>query len=516
MLFNSIDFVVFFPAVVALYFALPHRARWAFLLAASYYFYACWKLEYLALILVSTLIDYAAGLAMARRDSRDARRPLLLLSLASNLGILFFFKYADFFGDSVEAAFRPFNVLVDMPAFEILLPVGISFYTFQTLAYSIDVYRGRQEAERHLGLFALYVCFWPQLVAGPIERSQSLLPQFRERHPLRWSLAVDGLKLMAWGFFMKLVVADRAALYVGTVYANPEAHTGWPVILATFVFGFQIYCDFAGYSNVAIGAAQVMGYRLMENFRRPFLSRTLIEFWGRWHISLTTWFRDYLYFPMGGSRVPPWQWAFNSFFVFAVCGLWHGASWTFVSWGVLHGAFLAFAVATRPTRERLWQRAGSLYWRVAGRVTSVQPMGVAAPAALRDRIVRHAPTAVQMGVQMACTFSLIVFVLVFFRAASIGDAFTLIQNALDPFSTNIVVGLERYEFFLLWLSMGVLVAVELLEEWEDGRDPARRGDFRTFLKRRPVWLRYPAYALLVLSVLMFGEYGAQEFIYFQF
>ncbi len=510
MLFNSIDFVVFFPAVVALYFALPHRARWAFLLAASYYFYACWKLEYLALILVSTLIDYAAGLAMARRDSRDARRPLLLLSLASNLGILFFFKYADFFGDSVEAAFRPFNVLVDMPAFEILLPVGISFYTFQTLAYSIDVYRGRQEAERHLGLFALYVCFWPQLVAGPIERSQSLLPQFRERHPLRWSLAVDGLKLMAWGFFMKLVVADRAALYVGTVYANPEAHFGQPTYLAIVIFSFQIYCDFAGYTNIARGAARVMGYELMQNFRQPLYAIDIADFWRRWHISLTTWFRDYLYFPMGGSRVPKWRWAFNTFFVLAVCGLWHGASWTFVMWGVVNGVYLSFAAITARYRDGLWDRAEMALARLTPRTTAVQRMGPAVPVPVA-RFWQQMQTWIipkpRRFIRALIGYHLIILSLVFFRAGSMGDAWTMFTHLFTTTTTNAVVGINHYEFNLLLLGIAVLLFVDLIE---------LRENIRSFLKRRPVWVRFPIYAALVLAILMFGEYGAKEFIYFQF
>ncbi len=507
MLFNSIDFVVFFPVVVALYFALPHRARWAFLLAASYYFYACWKVEYLALIIASTLIDYAAGLMMGRRRTRAERRPFLLASLATNLGILFFFKYADFFGDSVEAAFRPFNVFVDMPVFDVLLPVGISFYTFQTLAYSIDVYRGRQQAERHLGIFALYVCFWPQLVAGPIERSQSLLPQFRERHPWRWDLALDGLKLMAWGFFQKLVVADRAALYVGTVYAEPSAHVGWPTYLTIVIFAFQIYCDFAGYTNIARGAARVMGHELMENFRQPLYAVNLADFWRRWHISLTTWFRDYLYFPLGGSRVPKWRWAFNTFFVLAVCGLWHGASWTFVMWGVVNGVYLSFAAVTGQFRDGLWDRAEAAFARLTPKPAVAQRMGPALPAVWRERLQTWVLPTPRRFIRSFIGFHFIILSLIFFRAGSMGDAWTMFTHLFSTTSTQVIVGINTYEFSLLLASICVLLVVDLIE---------LRENVRSFLKRRPVWVRFPIYAALLFCILMFGEYGAKEFIYFQF
>ncbi len=500
MLFNSIDFVVFFPVVVALYFALPHRARWAFLLAASYYFYACWKVEYLALIVASTLIDYLAARAMGRRETRRARRPFLLASLASNLGILFFFKYADFFGDSVEAAFRPFDVFVDMPVFDVLLPVGISFYTFQTLAYTIDVYLGKQTAEQHLGLFALYVSFWPQLVAGPIERSQSLLPQFRERHPWRWDLAVDGVKLMAWGFFQKLVIADRAALYVTTVYAEPSVHHGWPTYLAVVIFGFQVYCDFAGYTNIARGAARVMGVELMRNFRQPLFAVDIVDFWRRWHISLTTWFRDYVYYPMGSRRMPLWRRVVNTFFVFAVCGLWHGAAWTFVAWGVVNGVYIVFGAVTARFRARLWDRAEAV---VAGAEPRPAAQGLSPPSAIRARGF----AVVRRFISTLIGFHLIVYGLVFFRAESMGDAWTMFAHTFSFPRTHIIVGIERYEFVLLWLAVGVLLVVDLVET---------RENVRAVLKRRPAWVRFPLYVALVAATLMFGEFGAQAFVYFQF
>ena len=330
MFFNSLEFAVFFPIVVGLYLLTPERFRWTLLLAASYYFYAAWKAEYLILILVSTLIDYTVALRMEKASNPAKRRSWLIVSLCSNLGILFSFKYFNFFNDSVRTVFDQFNIFYDVPAFEVLLPVGISFYTFQTLSYTIDVYRGQRPAERHIGIFALYVAFFPQLVAGPIERSTRLLPQFFKKVELTYERTVDGLRLMLWGFFKKLVIADRVGAYVDVVYASPDDHSGMTVLIATYFFAFQIFCDFSGYSDIAIGSARILGYDLMDNFRRPYFSKSISEFWRRWHISLSTWFRDYVYIPLGGNRVVKWRWYYNLMVVFVVSGLWHGANWTFV------------------------------------------------------------------------------------------------------------------------------------------------------------------------------------------
>jgi len=502
MLFNSLAFVVFFPVVVALFFATPHRWRWALLLLASYVFYGWWRVEYLALIVISTLVDYAAGLLMAKRETRRARRPFLLMSLVSNFGLLFAFKYLGFFGESLNALLAlTGGGPVSVPA--LLLPVGISFYTFQTVAYTIDVYRGRQEAERHLGYFALYVSFFPQLVAGPIERSQNLLPQFYERKAWDWGRVFDGLKLMAWGFFKKLVIADRLAIYVSEVYGSPELYHGWPVLIATYFFAFQIYCDFSGYSDIAIGAAQVMGYDLMENFRRPYFSKSIGEFWRRWHISLSTWFRDYLYIPLGGNRVAVPRWYFNLFVVFLISGLWHGAAWTFVVWGALHGLYLIAGVVTGARREAVWARVSDAYdlWQTSAR-------GVAARG-LAVRVVPRAGT-IRKVVQVLVTFHLVLFSWVFFRAESLGAAFTMIGNAFDfgaRAGGSFLVGLSGYEFALAVGAIACMEVVHLVE---------RREDMRSLLSRKPGWVRYPLYAALVLAIVLFGEFGAREFIYFQF
>ena len=492
MLFNSLHFMAFFPLVVGAYYALPHRHRWALLLAASYYFYMCWKAEYAVLILVSTAIDYVASVRMAAHSERRKRRGWLGLSLASNLGILFAFKYFNFFSESVRATLLRFDVFVDVPAFDVLLPVGISFYTFQTLSYTIDVYRGQLEPERNFGRFAVYVAFFPQLVAGPIERASRLLPQFREEHRFDYGRLMSGLELMAWGFFKKVVIADRLSVYVNQVYNHPGDYPGLPSIVATYLFAFQIYCDFSGYSDIAIGSARVMGFDLMKNFERPYLSRSISEFWRRWHISLSTWFRDYLYIPLGGNRTSKSRWYANVLIVFVVSGLWHGANWTFVVWGALHGVYLVAALVTAQLRRRV-----------------VSAMG------LRPRWHR----ALQVGI----TFHLVLLSWVFFRANSVSDAFTLLGSAwaglggqlaallafdFGEVTQDVVyaVGLGRPEFALSVGLIGLLVVKEWLEE--HGRPVVS--------PERAQLMRLAWADMLVVAILFLGVFGEQAFIYFQF
>jgi alginate O-acetyltransferase complex protein AlgI len=553
MLFNSLHFLFFFPAVVALYFATPARYRWALLLAASYYFYAAWRLEYVVLIMVSTLADYLCGLRMGRLATKRERKPWLILTLVVNLGLLFVFKYLDFFGDSLRALFNQFNIFYDVPAYNLLLPVGISFYTFQTLSYSIEVYRGNQKPERHLGIFALYVSFFPQLVAGPIERSTRLLPQFWVQHGFDASRAASGFRLILWGFFKKIVIADRLAIYVNDVYGNPGAQDGLTLLVATYFFAFQIYCDFSAYSDIAIGSARIMGYDLMQNFRRPYFARSIQEFWQRWHISLSTWFRDYVYIPLGGNRVPKWRWYVNLMAVFLVSGLWHGAAWTFVVWGALHGGYLIVGVLTLDVRERAWQALERLAGRPAGgrveTVPGLAPVGVAAGGAgIREanislaglslmQAVRHTarwdgrlaslPGAVRsVAVQsprlavpglatlryvlaVICTFHLVLFAWIFFRADSFADAATVIGGILTGWPRSLQVSgvLEPYGFMLAVLSVAFLVGAQVLQSRFDVGERIAQ-----------LWLpvRWAAYYAIILATLMFGAFGGQEFIYFQF
>lgn len=484
MLFNSLHFAAFFPVVVLAYFAIPLRFRWTLLLAASYYFYMCWKVEYVLLILLSTCVDYAAARAMGRRPDRRSRRPFLWMSLVANLGLLFAFKYLEFASENLENALAAFDIFVDVPLFDALLPVGISFYTFQTLSYTIDVYRGKLEPERHFGYFALYVAFWPQLVAGPIERPGRLLPQLRTYRPFDPDRVRTGLALMIWGFFKKLVIADRLAAYVDAVYAGqslagPEPGGG-AVLLATYLFAFQIYCDFSGYSDIAIGASRVMGIDLMTNFRRPYFATSISDFWGRWHISLSTWFRDYVYVPLGGNRVARSRHFANLLITFLVSGLWHGASWTFVIWGGLHGAYLVLSILLRPWRARAAERIGLGRW--PGLVTFAQRLWV---------------------------FQLVAVGWIFFRAGSLGEAIDflrrIVASPLDLSGMPLPFGPMDF-----WVALGSIVLLLALEVWKGDR----RLDSKLF--RGSKAQRRLFYVAMTLLLLWFGVFTSKQFIYFQF
>jgi alginate O-acetyltransferase complex protein AlgI len=479
MLFNSLEFLVFFPIVVALYFALPYRFRWILLLLASYYFYMCWNYKYVVLIVVSTVVDYTTGILLYRSERKTLRKLLLLMSLITNLGLLFFFKYFNFFGGAVNEVFQKFNIFVDIPAYNVLLPVGISFYTFQTLSYTIDIYKRKQTPEYHFGRFALFVSFFPQLVAGPIERSVNLLPQFREKYDFDYERVKNGLLLMGWGFFKKIVIADRLAEYVNMVYNNPTDFSGIPNIIATFFFSFQIYCDFSGYSDIAIGAAMVMGYRLMTNFKRPYFAASIREFWQRWHISLSTWFRDYVYISLGGNRVVKWRWYYNLFITFLVSGLWHGANWTFVIWGAIHGFYMVFAIWTFKHRESFNKMIG----------------------------LTRFPNLYKLA-QVLVTFVLVYISWIFFRANNVGEALYILKNHFI-FNSEQAVNLFRVkaDFALSFIGIAVLLVLDFLEE---------RYDISLRLKALP---RFPKWALLALFlcvIFLFAVWNETDFLYFQF
>ncbi len=358
MLFNSLEFLLFFAIVCILFFSLPNRFRWALLLGGSYIFYMSWEADYAILLAFLTLFNYYAVHYMDKAGSAGRKKTILVLTIASDVGVLFWFKYLNFFAGSVKAALQHFGVAITVPVFSILLPVGISFFTFKILNYVIDVYRGTIKPERRLGLFALFVSFFPQLIAGPIDRAAKLLPQFSHTHDFDYRRVKDGLTLMLWGFFQKLVIADNLSVLVDRVFKNPYQYEGLSLALAAIFFTFQIYCDFSGYSDIAIGIAQVFGYTSMNNFERPYFSRSVPEFWRRWHISLSSWFRDYLYIPLGGNRVAMPRWYINLFIVFLVSGLWHGANWTFVAWGALHGLFCIASAATGNLRKKLVTATG--------------------------------------------------------------------------------------------------------------------------------------------------------------
>ena len=343
MLFNSIAFLLFFPVVCLVFFLIPAsriRIKNLFLLIASYYFYMNWEPAYALLLLTSTIVTWTAAIGISHFPDKRRKKICLVSSLVLNLSILFLFKYFNFLSSNIETALQACGLGIDIPEFNLLLPVGISFYTFQALGYSIDVYRGTTKAEHDFATYALFVSFFPQLVAGPIERSNNLLPQFKEQHRFDYETLMAGVRMMVWGYFMKLVLADRCGTYVDSIFNNVDMHNGGSYLLASLLFPFQIYGDFAGYSLIAIGVARVMGFRLMENFHRPYFACSVGEFWHRWHISLSTWFKDYVYIPLGGNRVKKSRQYFNLMVTFIVSGIWHGANWTFLCWGTLHGLLL--------------------------------------------------------------------------------------------------------------------------------------------------------------------------------
>ena len=488
MLFNSTRFIIFFPIVVGLYFFLPFRLRWLFLLAASYYFYTCWRVEYVALLIASTLVDYFAGLMMGRTDEKAARRKYLILSICTNLALLFSFKYYNFFRESIEIALGALNIGYTLPVSHFLLPIGISFYSFQSMSYTIEVYRGNQKPQRHLGIFALYVAFFPQLVAGPIERAHNLLPQLLLKHRFDYERVANGLKLMTWGFFKKVVIADRLAQLVDPVYADPTQHQGIPLAIATVFFAFQIFCDFSGYTDIAIGAGQVLGIKLMNNFKRPYFATSVTEFWRRWHISLSTWFRDYVYIPLGGNRVAVPRWYANIFIVFLLSGLWHGANWTFLVWGALHATYMVLGRILRPAREK-------------------------GAALVRLDKVPH----LGHGIRIATTFLLVTFAWIFFRANSMSDALYIVRTL--PTGWHIVWDLQQLEatiFSLGLIKRDFLLVVALIVAMECVHALQARGSVIGFLAQRPVWIRWSVYSALVWCIFLFGIFTHKEFIYFTF
>lgn len=483
MLFNSFEYIIFFPIVVAIYFALPHRWRWAFLLAASYYFYMCWRVEYIFLIIASTLVDYYAGLMMGKIREKRKRKKYLVLSIVINLGLLFSFKYLNFFTTSVNEAFHYFNIFHDIPLFKVLLPVGISFYTFQTLSYTIDVYRGRTKTEYHLGKFALYVAFFPQLVAGPIERSYRLLPQFNERKYIDYNRIVSGLKLMLWGFLKKVVVADRLGIFTANVFGNPAAYEGLQIHVASAFLLIQIYADFSGYTDIARGSARIMGYDLMENFKRPFIAKTISEFWGRWHISMTTWFRDYLFyfFPIKKNRkVIRWKWHFYLIITFVIIGIWHGASWTFFIFGLLQGIFITFASLTKKYRFRINRFIG---------LTKSQSL--------------------LNTVNIIVVFAINCFSAVFFGARSIKDAGIMLSNSWQLEHTPRIIKLLLKNHNIL---IGItLIVFMLLIEYLHSRYNLVR-----VLNKQKIVIRWSVYLIAVMFILVLGVFSQEAFIYFQF
>jgi len=487
MVFHSVLFLFFFAIVTALFFAIPYRFRWALLLIASYIFYMSSKPIYIVLIIVLTMTSYYAGLQMGRLETKSKRRKFLIFAVLVNLGLLFVFKYYDFLNHSLYGVFNWNHLSYEVPSLRLVLPIGVSFYTFKSLSYAIDVYRGDKRPEKHIGYFALFLAFFPQLLAGPIERAARFLPQLRDKFDFDSERVAHGLKLMLWGFFQKMVIADNLAVFVDSVYSSPAQYQGFTLLAAAVFYSFQIYCDFSGYSDIAIGAAQVMGFTTMVNFERPYFSKSLPEFWRRWHISLSSWFRDYLYIPLGGNRVPVPRWYFNLFFVLLICGLWHGANWTFVVWGGLHGFYLVVSALTHGIRGKFHKITG----------------------------LDQAPR-LHDSIKTLVTFSLVTLAWIFFRADSNSDALHILSHLLrgwqDVFQTDFLVKNSVWSTFKFeWItgvaSIGVLILVEA---------GTRHGNIVEMISARPIWIRWSAYYFILLSILLFGSFGTKQFIYFQF
>ncbi|HCC06249.1 TPA: membrane-bound O-acyltransferase family protein [Candidatus Nomurabacteria bacterium] len=487
MIFNSKQFIIFFPIVVALYYLLPQKFRWLMLLIASCIFYMAFVPKYILILAFTIFIDYFAGILIEKSEGKK-RKLFLIISIIANVGILAFFKYFNFFAENINeiATFIHWNYSLEF--LHILLPVGLSFHTFQAMSYTIEVYRRNQKAERHIGIYALYVMFFPQLVAGPIERPQNLIHQFYEHHYFNYERVTKGLKLMAWGFIKKIVIADRLAVMVNQIFDNTNNYSGPIFIIATIFFAYQIYCDFSGYTDIARGGAQVLGFNLMNNFDRPYSSHSITEFWRRWHISLSSWFRDYVYFPLGGSQTSNWKIYRNIFIVFLLSGLWHGANWTFVIWGALQAIFLMYERAT---------------------------------VSLRNSISEFFKLNMFPGfhsiLQVVVTFTLICIGWVFFRAKTLTDAYFILKssfvNIFDITKFSFWESLPKelnsniYNVFLAILSIFILEGVQY---W------LRDKGFEDKVSSLNIFVRWTIYFLMVVILRFLFVEAGQQFIYFQF
>lgn len=482
MLFNSLDFAFFIPIVFFLYwFVLKRNLRLQNLLIviASYVFYGWWDWRFLALIAFSTLIDYTVGLKLVKEKKSRTRKVLLWTSILVNVGFLGFFKYYNFFVDSFSHAFSFFGQNVNVNSLHIILPVGISFYTFQTLSYSIDIYRGKMKPTRDFIAFSAFVSFFPQLVAGPIERAKHLLPQFNNKRTFDYHKAVDGMRQILWGLFKKVVIADNTARFANLIFNNSAEYSGSTLLLGAIFFAFQIYGDFSGYSDIAIGTARLFGFDLMRNFDFPYFSRNIAEFWRRWHISLSTWFRDYLYIPLGGSRGNTWSKIRNTFIIFIVSGFWHGANWTFIMWGALNAIYFLPLLLTHKNRIFLGDVAAN----------------------------RKLPS-VREFIMMIGTFGLTVLAWIFFRAETVGHATNIISQILSS-SLFTIPDFEGKRPALITLCF---ITIFLLIEWNGRREEYAIAKLGTTWKRP---LRYALYYGIMFTLIWFkGE--QQEFIYFQF
>lgn len=472
----------FFIVVLFIYYLIPLRYRWLWLLLASYFFYVKINPSYTFLLLIISIIAYFSGLIIKRNNSEKLQKKILIMDLIICFGILFFFKYLNFFIGSFGVLFKNLNLPLDIPSIDLILPLGISFYIFKSTSYVIDIYRG-EELETDFKKILLYIAFFPQLLAGPIERAKRFFPQVSEIFHFEHKVFKNGIRLILWGYFQKLVIAENLATLVDPIYNNPFQYEGISLLLATVFYSFQIYCDFSGYSDIAIGSAQLMGLSTMTNFNRPYFASSIQEFWRRWHISLSTWLRDYIYIPLGGSRVYFLRHYLNILITMLICGLWHGANLTFVIWGAIHGIYLIFYVLTRELRNNFYKFIG-----------------------LENSLI-------QKSLRSGITFFLVSFAWIFFRANNISEAFYIIYNIFigleGLFSFKALGGLIffkdlRFEAIISIFSIGVLLFIE------------KKGTFIDWLSNKPLFFRWIFYYFLILMILLCGNFGQKQFIYFQF
>jgi alginate O-acetyltransferase complex protein AlgI len=483
MLFNSFEFLLFFPLVCFLFFALPHRFRWLLLLIASCIFYMYFIPIYILILFFTIIIDFIAGIIIEKAEG-PRKKGFLVLSLVANIGVLSIFKYLNFVISNTDKLFG-----TSLPLLNIILPIGLSFHTFQAMSYTIEVYRGNQKAEKHMGIYALYVMFFPQLVAGPIERPQHMLHQFYEKKEFNYDHVVSGLRLMLWGMIKKVVIADRLSLFVDPVFAHLHDYSSLTIAIAVVFFSFQIFCDFSGYSDIAIGCARVMGFKLMTNFNKPYHSRSITEFWRRWHISLSSWFRDYLYIPLGGNRVSIPRSYFNILFVFLISGFWHGANWTFIIWGALHGCYLLFGLITRKGRDVISMKLGI-----------------------------HKMRRLNNTINVSTIFLLVTFAWIFFRAANWHDAFEIIgrMSSIPHEIRGIVNGSGSsilhfpVEPKFIYLCFGLIGFLEIVHIVQVKFDLPK--EFNNF----PLVLRWVIYYSGIAMLFVLGVTEKHSFIYFQF
>ena len=472
MVFNSIAFLIFLPIVVLLFYLLPHKWRWLMLLAASCVFYMWFVPKYILILLVTIVIDYGAGVLMERyADRHKLKKTFFVISIVSTLAVLLVFKYLNFLTANLDQLCASLGMETHFLT-HIILPIGLSFHTFQSMSYVIEVYRGHQKAERHFGYYALYVMFFPQLVTGPIERPGNLMHQLHEKKEFRYENISKGMRLILFGFFVKMVVADHLGEYVDEVYGHLDEYNSWSVLGCMFFYSFQIYCDFFGYSTIALGSAKLMGFDLMDNFRSPYLSKNIAEFWHRWHISLSTWFRDYVYIPLGGSRVKFGRWAFNILVVFVLSGIWHGAAWTFLLWGFAHGLL---HILEKALRNRFPSNESQSKW-------------------------------LKISVDALCvvkTFVLVTLFWVMFRATDMEHLKAIFVTAFTNFGGGEQMSVKPG----MWIYLGLFILSDIV---------LRNTRFDAWCEGKPMVVRWLIYAVLVFMVIACSSVKNFPFIYFQF